>query len=232
MAIDAQEFFYKLKAWQRYLIVAGVGFIILAIAYWGPPISWLGYTPISDIRGRCGDLNKAINSIKIEIINQQKILAEKPKLLAKITQYKKKLQAMVASLPEKQEIEVLLKRITDLLAETNLIQERFVPLQEKINEELFYAQIPLQLNVRGDYQKIGEFLTRLNDLPRIVNVPAIKLHKAGGLSPRESELQRKLQIVSLDADIHAVTYRRLSQAEIKAIMAKKAHRGRRPPRRR
>jgi type IV pilus assembly protein PilO len=213
MALAPNEIFFKLTRIQRLLIVAVIAVLLLVGFY---------FLLIADLRADIAKLEEDISRINLEIVNQQKILAEKPKLLAQITELEHSLQAMVASLPEKQEIEVLLKRITDLLAETNLVAKRFVPLQEQINEELFYATIPIQLNVRGDYQKLGQFLSSLNDLPRIVNVPAIRLHKAGGLSQREQDLQKKLDIISLDGDINGVTYRRLSQEEIKAITAKKA----------
>ena len=129
---------------------------------------------------------------------------------------------MVASLPEKQEIEILLKKITDLLSQTNLVAKRFVPGKEKVDEELYYATIPLELNVRGEYQKIGAFLASLNDLPRIVNVPTIKLGKAGALSSRESDLVKKLDVIALDSNVSGVTYRRLSPEEIKEITQRKA----------
>jgi Tfp pilus assembly protein PilO len=135
---------------------------------------------------------------------------------------KKKLQTMVASLPERQEIEMLLKTITDLLSESHLVARKFVPGQERINEELYFATIPIALNVRGDYQKQGSFLASLNNLRRIVNVPTIKLTVSGGLTGRESEMAKKLDVISLDADISGETYRRLSDDEIRAIADKKA----------
>jgi Tfp pilus assembly protein PilO len=107
---------------------------------------------------KVSSLEKQIGSLKLEIINQEKILAQGPKLKARIQELEKKLQTMVASLPEKQEIEILLKKITDLLSQTNLVAKRFVPGKEKVDEELYYATIPLELNVRGEYQKIGAFL--------------------------------------------------------------------------
>jgi len=79
--------------------------------------------------------------------------------------------------------------------------------------------------VRGDYQKIGAFLASIKDLPRIVNVPTIKLGKAGALTSRESDLVRKLEVIALDSDISGVTYRRLSPEEIKAIADRKAQAG-------
>jgi Tfp pilus assembly protein PilO len=102
-------------------------------------------------------------------------------------------------------------------------------LQEKINEELYYATIPIQLEVRGDYAKQGSFLASLNDLPRIVKVPSIRLGAASGMSPRETELAHKLDVVPLNGEITGETYRRLSPEEIKAITQKKATKRGGPP---
>jgi type IV pilus assembly protein PilO len=180
------------------------------------------FVAVSDMLVQIDKLQAQITRTEMEITNQKKVLAEGPRFLARIKELEQRLQTMVASLPEQKEIEGLLKQITDLLSESNLVSKKFAPGKEKIDEDLYYATIPIQLNVRGDYQKQGSFLLSLNDLPRIVNVPTIKLVKAGGLSGREGDLAKKLDVVSLDADINGVTYRRLSQDEIKAIAAKKA----------
>lgn len=213
MAIAVDEIFFKVTKLQRILIVAAVCILLLVGFY---------FLVIADIQANISALEKQIGQIKIDIENQERILAEGPKLKARIQELEQKLQTMVASLPEKQDIEQLLKKITDLLSESNLVATKFAPGQEQINEELYYATIPIQMSVRGDYSKQGTFLTGLNDLPRIVNVPQIKLNKSGGASARESELAKKLDIVSLDAEISGVTYRRLSAEEQKAIAQKKA----------
>ena len=216
MALEPREIFFKLKTIHRILIVVGICVLLLVAFYF----LW-----VAEDLEKVSNLEKQIGSLKLEIINQEKILAEGPKLKARIQELEKKLQTMVASLPEKQDIEILLKKITDLLSQTNLVAKRFVPGKEQVNEELYYATIPLELNVRGEYEKIGAFLASLNDLPRIVNVPTIKLGKAGALSSRESDLVKKLDVIALDSDISGVTYRRLSPEEIKEITQRKAEAG-------
>jgi type IV pilus assembly protein PilO len=213
MAIAVDEIFFKVTKLQRILIVVAVCILLLVGFY---------FLVIADIQANISSLEKQIGQIKIDIENQERILAEGPKLKVRIQELEQKLQTMVASLPEKQDIEQLLKKITDLLSESNLVATKFAPGQEQINEELYYATIPIHMSVRGDYSKQGTFLTGLNDLPRIVNVPQIKLNKSGAGSARESELAKKLDIVSLDADISGVTYRRLSAEEQKRIAEKKA----------
>jgi type IV pilus assembly protein PilO len=213
VALEPREIFFKLKTIHRVLIVVGICVLLLVAFYF----LW-----VAEDLEKVSSLEKQIGSLKLEILNQQKILDEGPKLKVRIQELEKKLQTMVASLPEKQEIEILLKKITDLLSQTNLVAKRFVPGKEKVDEELYYAEIPLELNVRGEYQRIGAFLASLNDLPRIVNVPTIKLGKAGALSSRESDLVKKLDVIALDSNISGVTYRRLSPEEIKEITQRKA----------
>lgn len=210
--MTVEEYFFRVKKFYRIPIVVAIAILLLVGFY---------FVFLYEMQDQIARLEQAIGRIKLEIINQEKILAEGPRLRTRIEELRKRLQTMVASLPEKQDIEQLLKKITDLLSESNLVAKRFVPGQEKINEELYYATIPIQLNVRGDYQKQGAFLASLNTLPRIVNVPTIRLVKAGGLSAREIDLARKLDVIPLDGDINGVTYRRLSPDEIKRITDKK-----------
>ncbi|MBM3300275.1 MAG: type 4a pilus biogenesis protein PilO [Deltaproteobacteria bacterium] len=202
-----EDLFFKLSRLHRSLIVVAICVLLLVGFY---------FLFISEIRDEIGTLEQQIAKLKIEIENEKKILQEGPKLKAKIENLKERLQQMVASLPEKQDIEALLKRITDLLAESNLMATRFVPGQEQVNTELYYASIPISLNTTGDYFKQGSFLASLNSLPRIVNVPSVRLSPTG-TTGREGEIARKFEVIQLMADISGVTYRRLSPEEIKSI---------------
>ncbi len=206
--MTAEELFFKLNKIHRILIVLAVCILLLAAFY---------FLIVSGQMAQIQSFEKRISRVKNDIRNEENILKQGPALKARITKLKDRLQTMVASLPMKQDIEALLQKITELLSETNLVSKKFVPGQEQINRELYYAAIPIEMNVRGDYEKQGAFLASLNDLPRIVNVPRIALIEASSLSPTEKDLARKLDVVPLDADISGVTYRRLTPAEIERI---------------
>jgi type IV pilus assembly protein PilO len=163
-----EEFFFKLTRLQRSLIVAGICVLLLVGFY---------FLMISDMREEIDRKEQQIGKLKMEIINQEKILKEGPKLKARIEKLKRRLQTMVASLPERQDIEALLKKITDLLAETNLVATRFQPGKETINHELYYAAIPITLNVKGDYFKQGSFLASLNSLPGLSTCRPLRSRK-------------------------------------------------------
>ena len=206
--MTAEELFFKLNKIHRILIVVAICVLLLVAFY---------FLIVSGQMAQIKSFEKKISRVKNEIQNEEKNLKQGPVLKARITKQKEKLQSMVASLPMKQDIEALLKKITELLSETNLVSKKFVPGQEQINRELYYAAIPIELNVRGDYEKQGAFLASLNDLPRIVNVPRIALGPASGLNTHEQDLARKLDVIVLDAEISGVTYRRLTPDEIERI---------------
>ncbi|MEW6531719.1 MAG: type 4a pilus biogenesis protein PilO [Thermodesulfobacteriota bacterium] len=220
--MTAEELFFRVSKIQRLAIVIAVAALLLVAFY---------FLVISDNLSVISSLEQQIARIKTDIINQENIEKQGPQLKARIQELKDKLETMVASLPEKQEIEQLLQTVTQLLSETHLISKKFVPGAEQVDTELYYAKIPISLSTTGDYQKQGAFLAGLNDLPRIVNVPSISLRRASGLSPRETELASKLDLIHLEADISGETYRRLTPEEIKRVQEQKAAKpgARRPP---
>ncbi|MBI5572766.1 MAG: type 4a pilus biogenesis protein PilO [Desulfomonile tiedjei] len=205
--MSPEELFFKLNRLHRFLIVAALCILLLVGFY---------FLVVADQLVVINGLENQIATIEKEILNEERKLAEGPKLEAKIKGLRSELQAMVSSLPEKQDIEELLQKITELLSENHLSASRFAPGREVVNEELYYARIPIALNVTGDYRKQGMFLASLNSLPRVVNVPSITL-RAGGMT----EIAKKLDVVPLEAKIDGETFRRLSQEEIAAISAKK-----------
>jgi Tfp pilus assembly protein PilO len=207
-----EEAVFKLTKIQRIAILLAVSLLLLGL--FGVFYAWDEWVRIEAIK-------KDIQRINNEIVSQENIKRQGPVLKAKIQKLKEELKEKVASLPEKQEIEDLLKKITDLLSENNLVASKFVPGKEQVNTELFYATIPISMSVRGDYQRQGNFLAALQGLPRIVNVPKLDLKKASALTGREKELASKLDLVSLDGEITGETYRRLTEQEIQDIAKQK-----------
>jgi type IV pilus assembly protein PilO len=213
-----EELFFKLNKIHRGAIVAGVCALLLVGFY---------FLVVSDMLDNISRINKRIDKIKISIANQREIAKTKPQLEGKLRDLEAQLKTMVASLPQQKEIEELIRKITDLAARAALIQKHFTPGKEVVNEKLYYAEIPFTIEVNGNYEKHGRFFTSLSELPRIINVPSVTLSRSKG-GGRESALAEYAGMVNLNAQVNAVTYRRLSPQEIKAIeAAKKSKKGRR-----
>lgn len=217
-----EELFFKLNKIHRAAIVGGICIILLVAFY---------FLIISDMLAYINRLNKDIDKLKIAIANEKVIAKTKPQLEVKLKNLESKLKTMVASLPQRKEIEVLIRKINDLVARAALVQKTFTPGKEVVNKKLYYAKIPFQIEIHGNYEKQGRFFTSLSELPRIINVPSVVLSRSSGAGSRESSLARYAGLVNLQASINAVTFRRLSPEEIKRIEASKKKGGRRGRRR-
>ncbi len=204
-----EEYILKIPGLYRILIVVGVA-CLLFVGYY--------FLSVSDWVARVQGTESQIKVIESDIKNEENIATKRPKLKVQIDKLEKDLHVEVASLPEQQEIEQLLKKITELVSETNLVNNKFAPLPENKNENLYFAEIPITFQVTGTYVQQYNFLARVYAMERIFNVPRLSFRKGGKLPDRGSAV---VGISALDADVSGVTYRRLTDAEIAAIQAKK-----------
>lgn len=78
-------------------------------------------------------------------------------------------------LPKSQEIPGLLRNISDLGKQSGLDFLSFIPGVETPKD--FYAEIPIDIKIRGPYHNLGLFLDRISKLERIVSVNNIKTEK-------------------------------------------------------
>jgi type IV pilus assembly protein PilO len=108
-----------------------------------------------------------------------------------------------ARLPEGREIADLLSNIAASARAVGLDLTLFRQKQENYSE--FYADVPVQMEMRGTYHELALFMDRVKRLDRIVNVSDIQLRR-----PRVDG-----DVVLLDASCTATTFRFLDEQERK-----------------
>jgi type IV pilus assembly protein PilO len=109
---------------------------------------------------------------------------------------------MLRQLPSKTEVADLLVDITQTGLASGLEFELFKPKNE-VKEE-FYAVLPIDVKIEGFYHNIGEFVSGIAALPRIVTIHDIRLTVGDKESKR------------LKMEATAKTYRYLDEDEIAA----------------
>jgi len=87
----------------------------------------------------------------------------------------KRFGALLLKLPSKTEIAELLVDISRVGLDAGLEFELFKPGNEIPRE--FYAEFPINLRVRGTYHQLGNFVSGVAALPRIVTVHNLSLKK-------------------------------------------------------
>lgn len=88
---------------------------------------------------------------------------------------------MLRQLPSKTEVADLLVDITQTGLASGLEFDLFKPSNEVPKD--FYAELPISIEVKGDYHQLGEFVSGVAALPRIVTLHNIEVtpEKEGGL---------------------------------------------------
>ena len=111
--------------------------------------------------------------------------------------------AMLRQLPNKTEVAELLVDISQTGLASGLEFELFKPQDE--NPKEFYAELPINIRVVGEYHEFGNFVSGVAALPRIVTLHDIHITRLDG----------KKALLAMD--LTAKTYRYLEEDEIEEL---------------
>jgi type IV pilus assembly protein PilO len=186
---------------QKFAIL-GVIVILLAALYY----SFL-YSPQAD------EIAKLTDSVDIAR-NEKAVKAQKAANLARLRkdlqQLDVELKKAVAQLPEKREIPDLLSNISTKAQQSGLDILLFRPRAE--NYQDFYAEIPVDITVKGNFHNTVSFFDEVGRMNRLVNIDNI-----GFKNPTVAGDNVVLETTSV-----ATAFRFLDEAERKKIADEKA----------
>jgi type IV pilus assembly protein PilO len=186
---------------QKIGILAGSVVLLLALGF------FYVYQPTADQISR---LTEEADKIREDRNKKQKIAANMAKLERDLKEWDAKLKMVVAQLPDSREIPDLLSNISTKAREAGLEIILFRPRAENFKE--FYAEIPVDIVVRGGFYSAVAFFDEVGRFNRLVNIDNIDLK-----NPKVVGDQVGLEISTL-----ATTYRFLDEAERKKVAEEKA----------
>ncbi|RPH99166.1 MAG: hypothetical protein EHM71_13415 [Zetaproteobacteria bacterium] len=188
MALDLKSYVGNIPKSQLYLLIglltAGV---VAAYAY-------LLMMPLWEDKGRH---EVTLQKLQADLQQKQLIAANRPKLEAEIKALEKQLEAALVRLPEEKEIPKLLTQVNTLGLQNGLEFLLFRPGAP--TKKGFYAEVPFEMRVEGQYHSLGGFLDRVSKLERIVNVSDIKVTPLTAAQAQRTER-------SIVAEMKATTY--------------------------
>jgi len=187
MAFNVKGMVGNIPPRQRYLLfgVIGVG-IVAAYVY-------LLMLPLWETKGK---LEADLQKLQADLEQKRMIAANRPKLEEEIKGLEKQLEAALVKLPEEKEIPKLLTQVNTLGLQSGLDFLLFRPAAPV--KKGFYAEVPIDIRVEGEYHSLGTFLDRVSKLERIVNVADLRL------SPLPAQKQQLGRTIS--ADFKATTF--------------------------
>ena len=188
------------------LPVKGVLLLVLLVMMLGAGY-WFVWSPASEDLDKARDkeselrkvfLDKKLQSINLEAYKEQMVEIERT------------FGALLKQLPDKSQMDALLTDINQAGLARGLEFELFKPGKEVIGD--FYAEMPVQIKVVGNYHDLGAFATDVSKLSRIVTLNDLKVAPvtAKGSNNEPADTSR------LVMETVAKTYRYLDASEIAA----------------
>lgn len=159
---------------------------------------------------RIASLKDEIENARGERTKKVSLASNLPKLREESRKLETLLQQAVSQLPDKKEIPELLSSISGKARESGLEILTFRPQPENTRD--FYAEIPVDIVVRGGFGSVVKFFDEVGKLDRLVNIRNIGIRNP----------QIKSGVVSIDVSSQATTFRFLDEAERKSLAAQKA----------
>jgi len=182
----------KIKRTHRVLI------FLSTIILFGGAFYALDYMPKSEEIANAEDnvdrLEQQLRTVKIRAKSLQKFRDEHAMVKAK---FKEALKL----LPDKREIPNLLQSISKQGLDAKLEFRLFSPQAEKSKD--FYMEIPVSMEVRGEYRNVLDFFDRVGRMDRIVNILNISMKPD---KPLSTQLLTRCM---------AITYRFKSEEDVK-----------------
>lgn len=169
------------------IIIAAILFLLPAVLFY-----FFWFQPQSEETVK---LEKQKVSLTKELKDAKAKAANRPKLQAELDAVEERFKETATLLPKEKEIPSLLTNISALGRGSGLDFITFKPLSDIPKD--FYAEIPVDIKVRGPYHNMGIFLDQVSKLDRIVTVSNITM---GGPKKVSGEML-------LNSSCRLVTYR-------------------------
>lgn len=152
--------------------------------------------------------------LKTKFEQRQQKAANLEEYKAQMAEMEKSFGDLLRQLPDKTQVPELLVDVSQTGLAAGLEFELFKPGSEIAKE--FYAELPIEIRVIGDYMEFGAFVSGLASLPRIVTIHNVKIE-----AHKKNEGAKKTAKDPLVMSALVRTYRYLDEGAVPASQIKK-----------
>ncbi len=194
------ERFFELESRQRTMLCAMV-VLLVAAGYWS--------LVFSGRRAELASLQEKVQTLRDQRTAKERLVGNIDEERTAIRNLQAEVQSAEVQLPDKKEIPDLLSMISSVGRESGLEILLFRQKPERYQD--FYAEVPVDVLVRGNYHQVATFFDRVGQLDRIVNVSDISM--------KEPKDENGAMVVNTSCS--AVTFRFLDENERQRIAKQK-----------
>ena len=146
---------------------------VIVIAFIAVTFAGIWFTIVKDKRPQLQAAQQEEQTLRVTFENKQKKAANYDAYKAQLTQIEQSFGTMLRQLPGETEIPSLIVDISQTGLAAGLQEKLFVP-QAEIHRD-FYSEKPIQIRLSGGYHEIGNFVSGIAALPRIVTLHDITI---------------------------------------------------------
>ena len=152
-----------------------------------------------------------LETVRMEVVRREGIAKNLGKFKEEVVRLDGELNKALKELPDKKAIAGLLSKISDKAQDSGLEVSLFRPQGESKKD--FYAEVPVEMKVRGTYHQVATFFDEVGRMSRIVNLGKIEME--------QPEILEGDNTAILETSIIATTFRFLEESEREEIRKKK-----------
>jgi type IV pilus assembly protein PilO len=152
------------------ILLGAMSVVILSYVYFGTSFLPFNY-PVR--RAKIKALQQEYTKLSAELEKARRMVGNLARLEAEYERLHEQWISAQELLPEEKEMPDLLRKVTTAGNKAGIQFALFEP-QSAVSHE-FYSEHPIKVKVRGGYHQVGIFLSRLANMPRIVNVSKLDL---------------------------------------------------------
>ena len=171
---------------------------VIALVFVGVVGLGIYFTIIKDRRPQLQRAQGDEQQLRLTFENKQRKAANYSAYKAQLAQIEQSFGTMLRQLPGKTEIPALIVDISQTGLAAGLQEKLFVPQDEILRD--FYSEKPINIRLTGGYHEIGNFVSGIAALPRIVTLHNIVI---------TPETEGSFDVLSME--VTAQTYRYLDE---------------------
>ncbi len=155
-------------------------------------VAALGYFLLISPKQAHRDVVRAENNkVRAELMQAQALEASLRPFKVQAEALRRRLEVAKERLPTEKEIPGLYRQVSDLAFQSGLSWAVFTPKAPE--EKDIFFEVPITVTAEGTYHQFGEFVARMGQLPRIVNLSDWRLL---GISRPTGTLRAELTLVT------------------------------------
>ena len=131
---------------------------------------------IAPVRANTAEFRARADAREATLARLEQAKARYPDFDAEIQRLEAAMSTFAQKLPERKETAAIIRGITEIATANQLVVSTVKPAAQQASAG--YVELPIKLEIRGDFDGFYNLIREIEELPRITRMPAMSLERA------------------------------------------------------